>query len=243
MALADSARLGGALIAVSILAAACGGEGEDDTTQSRAARTTSQEQPAVREGELLLQDDFSDSSSGWRDTVRKEGEARYVEGAYRIAAKQARRQIWSDITGPTVQGLRLEFEATQVAGTTGDLVGVRCYTNAGSTAGYIVGIAPVQLGYALASFRGNEYRLLESSGEPVEAIRPLREQNQLRVECLTLPGGPTVLTLAVNGQALVRAEDDAESRGFDGVGLFVDTTEGGAEAVFDDFVMIELLPD
>jgi hypothetical protein len=242
VALVDSARLGGALIAVTILAAACGGAGEDDT-QSKAARTTSQEQPAVREGELLLQDDFSDSSSGWRDTTRKEGEARYVEGAYRITAKQARRQIWSEITGPTVQGLRLEFEATQVAGTTGDLVGVRCYTDADSNAGYVVGIAPVEPGYALASFRGDEYRLLESSGEPVEAIRPLREQNQLRVECLTLPGGPTVLTLAVNGQELVRAEDEAGHRGFDGVGLFVDTTEGGADAIFDDFVMIELLPD
>ena len=31
-------------------------------------------------------------------------------------------------------------------------------------------------------------------------------------------------------------------REFDGVGLFVDTTAGGAEALFDDLVLTELLP-
>jgi hypothetical protein len=31
-------------------------------------------------------------------------------------------------------------------------------------------------------------------------------------------------------------------RGFDGFGIIVDTTEGGAEALFDDFVVTEPLP-
>jgi hypothetical protein len=52
----------------------------------------------------------------------------------------------------------------------------------------------------------------------------------VRVECVASPNGPTVITLAVNGQALARAEDETGGREFDGVGLFVDTVEGGAEA-------------
>jgi hypothetical protein len=39
------------------------------------------------------------------------------------------------------------------------------------------------------------------------------------------------LTLGVNGEALVRAEDEETTRGFDGFGIIVDTTEGGAEAL------------
>jgi hypothetical protein len=70
---------------------------------------------------------------------------------------------------------------------------------------------------------------------------PLREENQLRVECVASADGPTVLTLAVNGQALVRAEDETGGREFDGVGLFVDTTGGGAEALFDDLAVTELV--
>ena len=37
-------------------------------------------------------------------------------------------------------------------------------------------------------------------------------------------------------------EDEFGGREFDGLGLFVDTTEGGAEAVFDDLVVTELVP-
>ena len=117
------------------------------------------------------------------------------------------------------------------------------YTDVGSDVGYIMGIAPAQRGYIVAAFRGGDYRLLESSsGEAADAVRPLGEENQLRVECVASSDGQTVLTLAVNGQALVRAEDESGGREFDGIGLFVDTVEGGAEAVFDDLVVTELVP-
>jgi hypothetical protein len=46
----------------------------------------------------------------------------------------------------------------------------------------------------------------------------------------------------VNDQALVRGEDHFGGHEFDGVGLFVDTTAGGAEALFDDVVVTELVP-
>jgi hypothetical protein len=89
---------------------------------------------------------------------------------------------------------------------------------------------------------GDDYRPLESSEEAVEAVRPLEEENQLRVDCVASPDGPTVLTLAVNGETLVRAEDERGWRGFDGLGLFVDSKEGGTEALFDNLVLTELVP-
>jgi uncharacterized RDD family membrane protein YckC len=204
--------------------------------------TTTQEVLAVREGEIIVQDDFSDSASGWGTAVWDEGEVGYVEGAYRIFAKQPELELWSDLEVLMVQGLRLEFEATQVAGTSGDVVGARCYTDVGSNAGYIVGIAPAEQGAFIAAFRGDDYRLLKSPGERVEAVRRPGEENQLRVQCVASPDAPIVLTLEVNGEALVRAEDVERTRGFDAVGFFVDTQEGGAEALFDDIVVTELVP-
>jgi uncharacterized RDD family membrane protein YckC len=216
--------------------------GDDDVSGPKAEPTATPETLAVREGEIFFQDDFSDPTSGWGTGVIEEGEVGYVEGADRIFAK-AERQVFGDLeVSPRVQGLRLEFEATQLAGTSGDLVGARCYTDVGSDAGYIVGIAPAEQGYRVAAFRGDDYRLLESSGERVEAVRPQGEENQLRVECVASPDAPIVLTLGVNGEALVRAEDEETTRGFDGFGFFVDTTEGGAEALFDDLVVTELVP-
>jgi uncharacterized RDD family membrane protein YckC len=216
---------------------------DDDVSGPKLQPPASQKVLAVSEGETLLQDDFSDPTSGWDAAEFHEGEIGYVEGAYRIFAKRPNVQIRSNIGGSEVQGLRLEFEATQLAGTSGDLVGARCYTDLGSDAGYIVGIGPAEQGVFISAFRGDDYRLLESSGERVKAVRPLGEENQLRVECVASPDAPIVLTLEVNGEALARAEDEERTRGFDGFGLFVDTREGGAHALFDDIVATELVPE
>jgi uncharacterized RDD family membrane protein YckC len=215
--------------------------GDDDVSGPTNAPPATPETLAVREGEILLQDDFSDPTSGWGNAVLEEGEVGYVDGAYRIFAKQGQVLNNADVS-PKVPGLRLEFEATLLAGTSGDLVGAKCYTDASSDAGYILGIAPTEQGGFISAFRGDDYRLLESSGKRVDAVLPQGEENELRVECVASPGAPIVLTLRVNGEALVRAEDEETTRGFDGFGIFVDTTEGGAEALFDDLVVTELVP-
>jgi hypothetical protein len=224
---------------------AVSGSASIGTSGPKDQPTTTQEVPAVREGEIIFQDDFSNSASGWETAVFDAGELGYVEGAYRIVAEQAELQLrsnleLSDLEVSRVQGLRLEFEATQLAGTSGDFVGARCYTDVGSNTGYIVGIGPADA--VIAAFRGDDYRPLKSSGERIEAVRRPGEENQLRVECVASPDAPIVLTLEANGEALVRAEDEERTRGFDAFGLFVDTTEGGAEALFDDIVVTELVP-
>ena len=224
---------------LAVLLAGCGGS-EDEAATTTAAPTTTAE---LVEGRIVLQDTFSDPSSGWDSGVFEDGEIGYTDGTYRIFVKDESLYFAGDAElAGRLDALRLEVEATQLAGASGDVVGARCYTDVGSDMGYILGIAPAQRGYVVAAFRGGDYRLLESSGEAVDAVRPLGEENQLRVEWGASPDGPTVLTLAVNGQALVRAEDETGGREFDGVGLFVDTVEGGAEAVFDDLVVTELVP-
>jgi hypothetical protein len=223
---------------LAVLLAGCGGS-EDEAATTTAAPTTTAE---LREGRIVVQDTFSDPTSGWDSDVFEEAEIGYTDGAYRILVKDEDLQFWGNSGFDLrLDALRLEVEATQLAGASGDLIGARCYTDVDSDVGYLVGIATAERGYLLAAFRRGDYRLLES-GEAVDAVRPLGEENQLRAECVASPDGPTVLTLAVNGQALVRAEDHFGGHEFDGIGLFVDTTAGGAEALFDDVVLTELVP-
>lgn len=217
--------------------------GEDEVTGPNAETTATEETLPLKEGRILVQDDFSDPTSSWDNGVFKEGETVYAEGAYRIFVEKERLQMFSNIVlKPRREALRLEVEVTQLVGAVGDLVGARCYTDVDSNAGYILGISPAERGGIVAAFQGGDFRFLESSGGAVDAVSPLRKENHLQAECIASPGGPTVLTLAVNGEALVRAEDEQGRRDFDGVGLFVDTTEGGAEAFFDDIVVTELVP-
>ena len=78
---------------------------------------------------------------------------------------QAGRRVTSDIGGPRVDALGLEVEATQVAGGSGDFVGVRCYTAEDANEGYQLGISPADRVAAVGAFRGEDFRLLESSRE------------------------------------------------------------------------------
>lgn len=63
--------------------------GDDDTTEPTAQPTRTYDVDAIRQGAILLQDDFSDPTSGWETAAFEEGETGYVDGAYRILVKQA----------------------------------------------------------------------------------------------------------------------------------------------------------
>jgi hypothetical protein len=216
---------------LAVLIVGCGGsdEGAPETTVE------------VRDVRIAEQDDFSDPTSGWPSRADAESEAGYAEGAYRIVVKQ---EDWGgyvyDYLEPRLVALRLEVEATQITDTSGDRIGATCYTDIDSDVGYEFGIEPVDRSYYVSAFQGEDYRDLETSEEAADAIRPQEEENRLRIECIVTRNGPTVLTLAVNGEALVRTEDEGEGREFDGIGFFAATTEGGAEALFDDLVVTEL---
>jgi hypothetical protein len=215
---------------LAVLIAGCGGSDEG------APETTAE----VREVEIATQDDFSDPTSGWPSGENAATEWGYAEGAYRIVVK---REEWAGSADenlePPLVALRLEVEATQITGTSEDAIGAICYTDLDSEVGYLFGIEPVDRSYYVSAFQGGDRRDLETSEEAADAIRP-QEENRLRIECMATRNGPTVLTLAVNGEGLVRTEDEGEGRRFDGIGFFAGTIEGGAEALFDDLVVTEL---
>jgi len=233
--------------------ASCGGsdtQATDGATEGNAG-TEATATTAFREGKVVLQDSFSDPRSGWSSHMNEDVETGYSEGAYRIFVK-AEQLYWSEWfpLEPRVDALRLEVDVIQRAGVdgsgdlvSGDLVGVICYTDTDSDdEGYLLGVIPALRGYAVDAFRRDDYSPLVESEEAVDAVRGLEEENQLRVECVASPDGPNVLTLAVNGETLVRAEEETGRGEFEGIGLVVETPAGRAEALFDDLVVTELVP-
>jgi hypothetical protein len=71
----------------------CGGSDEGGPT-SKPAPTT---RPGLREGAILLQDDFS-GPCRFKDIVREEGEGVCADGAYRIFVEQAGLQLRSHVS-------------------------------------------------------------------------------------------------------------------------------------------------
>ena len=115
------------------------------------------------EGRIVVQDTFSDPTSGWDSGVFEEGEIGYTDGTYRIFVKDESLYFASDVElAGSLDALRLEVEATQLAGASGDVVGARlhrCRFGRGLHHGNRT--RPARLHSRCVP--GGDYRLLESS--------------------------------------------------------------------------------
>jgi hypothetical protein len=256
------AALAIAVVAISIVAAACGGSDEGATATTAPTTTapattgpTTTEPTTVaptttvavdlRDGDLLGADDFSDPNGGWGSEVTADGEAGYARDAYRIFVKRAGRQIGRHLQGRKVEGMRVEVRAKQVAGTSGDALGIKCFTDVAADEGYMLVVAPADRRFGIFSFANDSFQVIDGqNGPPVEGIRGVGKTNHLVALCVHIPGDPgtNFLTLAVNGQDVGQAFDERFTGGFEAFGMVVDSVNGGADGRFDDLIAVELVP-
>lgn len=183
-------------------------------------------------GSVLFQDEFSDPSSGWnRRQQDPDGSLGYHEGVYRIQVNVTNKMMWAG-PGLTFVDLRLEVEATQVAGPEDGDFGLVCravdphnfYFFAISSDGYY-GIGKVK--------EGSPELVGMAAMPPSETIRQGNASNHLRADCV----GEN-LSLYVNGE-LLAAVQDAEFQAGE-VGLFAGTFEiPGSEVHFDHFSVMQ----
>jgi hypothetical protein len=185
---------------------------------------------------VLFQDDFSNSSSGW-DTVRDaEGVTDYENGGYRIYINKTTYSFWSNPgLGSSLPGdLRIEVDATKTAGPDVNDFGVVCrYTLSNEKANFYqfvvtsdgyVGIVKVTQSDQQVITKGE--KLIESS-----AVNKGNASNKIRAECI----GST-LTLYVNGSQVDSVTDTSFTSG--DVGLIAGTyEEAGTDVLFDNFVV------
>jgi hypothetical protein len=246
--------LGMIALATVIVVAGCGGSKEGEATATTVSSTTTPptaEQTEVaptttvrvelKDGSVIYADDFSDPTV-WGTEVVPNGEYDYAKDAYRILVKGAGRQLNQHLqVRKRVEGMRVAIQATQVAGRSGDALGIKCYTDVAADDGYMLVIAPADRNFAILSFHRDSYQLLEGSDEPVEGIRAVGKKNRLEAQCAHVPDGPNWLSLAVNGEVLGDAFDERLTGGFNAFGMVVDTATGGADGRFDNLVAVELV--
>ena len=198
---------------------ACGGGGDS---------------PAAQDDNVLFQDDFSNKSNNW-DQVNIEGEGitDYLDGAYQIRVATVNTDVWANPEGQTFTNVRVEVQATKVAGgTDNNDFGVICrykdesnfYFFYISSDGYY-GICKVKDG--TQQLIGTEDLL------PTDKINLGDASNQIRGDC----NGST-LTLYVNGQQVDSQTDTDFTAG--NVGLIAGTFEEVyTDITFDNFKVLK----
>jgi hypothetical protein len=202
------------IISVLVLAAlACG------------SSTPSEPLPA----DVLFQDDFSDTSSGWDRVNVDDGVTDYVDGVYRIWVNTTSTDVWAN-PGLNFTDTIVEVEATKVGGPDDNDFGVICrYQDESNFYFFIISSDGY---YGLGKVVGGEQLLIgEEELLPSDVIQTGNVTNTIRAEC----NGPN-LTLSANGTQLASASDDTFSSG--DVGLLAGTFDAsGTDIHFDNFVV------
>lgn len=194
--------------------------------------TITKDSPAAPSN-ILFQDDFSNTGSGWDRNDWEEGKTDYENGTYHLAAKTASYDIWAN-PGQYFEGdVIVEADATKIGGENDDDYGLICrYSGEPSSPNYYFFIISSD-GYAVigkASADSTTYISSEQM-QPTKAIKQGNSTNQLRADCIG-----SALTLYVNGQQVATATDADYTSG--DIGLIAGTFDiSYAEVAFDNLVV------
>ena len=181
-------------------------------------------------GNVLFHDDFSNSSSGWDVSSTENGTANYENGGYRIHITTTKLSKWANPSKSFQSDVRIEVDATKVAGLDDNAFGVMCryqdennfYKFYLSSDGYAVIIKEDQ---------GSSSVISSPDGQmpKVNGINEGAATNHIRVDCI----GDT-LTLYANGVQVATATDSSFTGGDVGlVAAAYDTA--GTDILFKNF--------
>lgn len=177
---------------------------------------------------VLFQDDFSKTSSGWDKWSGDSGSTDYVDGTYQIMVTDSQYDLWAN-PGESFSDVSVEVDAVIVGGPEDNDFGILCrYVD---TENYYFGIISSDGYYAIGTVIGGTQSIIGENMQPSDTIKTGYESNRIRFDCV----GST-LSLYVNGK-LVQEETDSSFASGD-VGLMAGTFDtGGTQIAFDNFVV------
>lgn len=186
---------------------------------------------------VLFQDDFSSSSSGWDQIRDTEGVTDYENDAYRIYVNKEKFSFWANPQlGSSLPGdLRIEVDATMLAGPEVNDFGVLCRysTDSNDLANFYQFVVTSDGYVGIVKVSQSDQTVLTNGGQLIEssAVNKGAASNKIRAECI----GST-LTLYVNGTQVDSVTDASFTSG--DVGLIAGTYEDpGTDISFDNFVV------
>lgn len=184
-----------------------------------------------KDDNILFQDDFSKTSSGWDQYSDIEGSTDYADGVYRIYVNAAQVDYWAN-PGLNFADAVVSVNATKVAGPEDNDFGVICrYVDQNN---FYFFLAASDGFYAIGRmFEGSQELLGEEQLLFTEAINQGSTSNQIEAACVG-----SQLTMTINGTQVATVEDTTFTSG--DVGLIAGTYDTvGTDIHFDDFKVMK----
>ena len=186
-------------------------------------------------GNVLIQDDFSDLTSGWQSQQIDCCQFEYNSGAFRISVSKANFVGFSLFPKLTYDNVSLEADVAESTGPASAIYGLACRVSSTYDKGYIFAIRP-DTAHVIFMVAGSSQKELKAVLKSA-AILPGKATNHLRADC-----NGSQLTFYANGQKLIEAQDSQYQSGLVGMVVSTQPDSGGADVSFDNFVAREPPP-
>ncbi len=207
------------------------------TAPTRTSRPSATEEPtsqptpipASPHGEILFQDDFSDTASGWDRKSASTGGTDYDRGEYRIWLEETQHDRWAN-PGRDFTDVRIEVDASKADGPDDNDFGVICrYRDRDNFYAFLISSDGF---YGIIRYLGGDSQVLGSDSlQPSNVITQGHATNHIEADCV----GST-LRLYVNGEKVDEVRDSSHLHG--DVGLVAGTYDvPGVDIHFDNFVV------
>jgi hypothetical protein len=184
------------------------------------------------ESNVLFQDDFSDTGSGWDRVGDGDVTTDYADGSYNIVVNTTQYDAWANPYQSFPSDVIVEVDATKNGGPDDNDFGVICrYTDVDNF--YYFHISSDGLAAIGKVTDGEQSKIPGGDWDAFDAINTGSATNHIRADCV----GNT-LTLYVNGDQVLSATDSDHTTG--DAGLMAGTFDtAGADILFDNFVVRE----
>jgi len=179
---------------------------------------------------ILFEDDFSDSDSGWDRSSFDGGLTDYEAGSYRILVTETNYSAWAN-PSRNYSDVRVEVDAVKIGGDDDNEFGLIC-RHANIDNFYVATISSDGFYGFLKRVDGESLALVNMENMlPSDAINLGDASNHIRLDCV----GAT-LSLYVNGEFVGETVDNSIGAG--DVGLYAGTfSVPGTDIFFDNFVV------
>jgi Raf kinase inhibitor-like YbhB/YbcL family protein len=186
--------------------------------------------PTEEPWEVLFQDDFEDTNSGWESYREFDGVLDYEEGGYRMWVDVPENLFWVN-ANQEYSDVRVEVDAKVIDGPEANQFGVMCRLDS-ETFDYYFFLISSEGTYLIGKQTEWAIEYLAESSEPSDVIRKdFQETNHIRADC-----EEDILRLFVNDELLLEVQDPDLEEG--DVGLAVGTVgESGVDVMFDNFTL------
>lgn len=198
-----------------------GGDSDDGSSGSGPAPTAS---------DILFQDDFSSTSSGWSDLYRDDsGMTDYDQGGFRIQVLESNFDYWAN-PNLSFTDTVVEVDAKKIGGPDDNDFGLICRYSGVENFYFL--IVTSDGFYGIGKYVGGSQELIGTDSlYETDKVLGGASVNKIKAECI----GST-LRLYVNGSLLQEVTDTSHSSG--DVGLIAGTfDDAGTDILFDNFVV------